>query len=325
MAEHLWKSPLADKMQEYIRIKKIAGYRFEVERRWLERYDEYCSANGLDAEKSLLKEVVEEFIYGVDYEKSTTRYNKEKVLSGFAKHLCDSGVAAYVCVRKSCPKRNTKPPYIYTEKELGDFFRAVDHYPSHPLTNRHLVDPLLFRMMYGCGLRLGEALLLKLGDVDIKQGTLFIRQAKNNKDRLIPMAESLTRRCGDFARKMHSFHTGAVVFFTSPQGGACDKSTIYRRFREYLWAAGIAHSGHGPRIHDFRHAYCVHCMKRWVLAGKDLMTLLPYLSAYMGHSDFRGTEYYLRLTADLYPEIIGRTEAVLGHLIPDGVSYEQDE
>ena len=66
-------------------------------------------------------------------------------------------------------------------------------------------------------------------------------------------------------------------------------------------------------------------MKRWVLAGKDLMPLLPYLSAYMGHSDFKGTEYYLRLTADLYPEIIGRTEAVLGHLIPDGVSYEQDE
>ena len=56
------------------------------------------------------------------------------------------------------------------KKELRDFFRAVDHYPSHPLTNRHLVDPLLFRMMYGCGLRLGEALLLKLGDVDIEQG-----------------------------------------------------------------------------------------------------------------------------------------------------------
>jgi len=77
-------------------------------------------------------------------------------------------------------------------------------------------------------------------------------------------------------------------------------------------------------------------MKRWVLSGKDLMNLLPYLSAYMGHSDFRGTEYYLRLTADLYPELIRltadlypelirRTEAVLGRLIPEGALYEEDE
>jgi hypothetical protein len=66
-------------------------------------------------------------------------------------------------------------------------------------------------------------------------------------------------------------------------------------------------------------------MKRWVFSGKNLMNLLPYLSAYMGHSDFRGTEYYLRLTADLYPEIIKRTEAVLGRLIPDGGLYEKNE
>ena len=325
MAEYFWKSLLADKMQEYINLKKITGFKFEIERRWIERYDDYCFANGYDVKRSMCKEIIEDFIYGVDYEKNSTRYNKEKVLSGFAEYLCNNGVDAYVCIRKSMPKSKPGPPYIYSEIELANFFHTIDCYPPHPLTNRHQVDPLLFRMVYGCGLRLSEVLALKISDVDLVQGTLFILQAKNNKDRLIPMAESLRKKCVDYTKKMHPFNIDNASFFPSPLGGKCDQSTIYRRFREYLWATGIHHSGHGPRIHDFRHTYCVHCMKRWVLTGKDLMNLLPYLSVYMGHSDFRGTEYYLRLTADLYPEIIRRTEAVLGRLIPDGAFYEEDE
>jgi hypothetical protein len=45
----------------------------------------------------------------------------------------------------------------------------------------------------------------------------------------------------------------------------------------------------------------------------------------MGHADFRGTQYYLRLTADLYPEIITKSEAVLGHIFPEGGCHEEDE
>ncbi len=67
-----------------------------------------------------------------------------------------------------------------------------------------------------------------------------------------------------------------------------------------------------------RHNYAVKCLKKWVLAGEELTNLLPYLAAYMGHSDFRGTQYYLRLTADLYPDIVSRLEAGFGHVIPEG-------
>lgn len=51
--------------------------------------------------------------------------------------------------------------------------------------------------------------------------------------------------------------------------------------------------------------------------------MLPYLSAYMGHSDFRGTQYYLRLTADLYPHIISREETDFGYVIPEGVFTDE--
>jgi hypothetical protein len=62
-----------------------------------------------------------------------------------------------------------------------------------------------------------------------------------------------------------------------------------------------------------------------VLSGGELTTLMPYLAAYMGHADFRGTQYYLRLTSDLYPDIIRRTEAEFGFVIPEGGNCDERE
>ena len=79
-------------------------------------------------------------------------------------------------------------------------------------------------------------------------------------------------------------------------------------FLKFLRLAGIPHPQGGPRVHSFRHTFCVHRLKIWVLDKKDITALFPYLCAYMGHKDTRCTEYYLRLTADLYPDIIHKTE-----------------
>jgi integrase len=94
---------------------------------------------------------------------------------------------------------------------------------------------------------------------------------------------------------------------------------IYGNFRRFLRNAGISHGGRrNPiRIHDLRHTFAVHCLKRWVEEGRDLNTCYPYLRAYMGHTLFRYTAYYLRLTADLYPSISVKLEESYPHLIPE--------
>ena len=322
--KYSWKSGLADQMQMFLKLKRMSGFTYEREGRLMEMFDQYCCETGFSGQ-ALTRELVNGFCYGIDYEKDTTRYNKEKLLSSFAEYLCRNGCESYICPKISAPRKKAFEPYIFSEAELNRFFQAVDEYPPHPLSNRQLVDPLMFRMIYGCGLRISEALNLKLENVDTVEGTITILQAKNNKDRRIPMATSLIKRSREYREEMHRLSSNDTYYFTSPLGNRLDKSTAYRRFREYLWDASIPHSGHGPRIHDLRHAYCVHCLKRWVLAGKDLTNLLPYLSAYLGHSDFRGTQYYLRLTADLYPDMIQKTEAVLGYLIPERSSHEENE
>lgn len=324
MINYEWKTSPGKKMQEFLNLKRVTGFKYERPERLLQRFDEYCFLNGY-TDDHLSREAAEGFCYGIYYEKSATRYGKELILNSFARYLRDCGYDAYICFKKSMPKKNPLPPYIYTEEELNHFFHAIDQYPANPLSNRELVDPLMFRMVYGCGLRISEAFSIKLRDVNLSEGALKILQAKNNKDRIIPMAGSLKSRSIEYVKRVHLFLDENAYFFPSPLGGKLDRSTVYRRFREYLWAAGIPHTGHGPRIHDLRHAYCVHCLKKWVLSGKDLQNLLPYLSVYLGHADFRGTQYYLRLTADLYPDIIIKSEAALGYVFPEGGAYEENK
>lgn len=324
MINYIWKSTLADQMQEYLVLKRMTGFKYKGQGRMMEVFDQYCYDTGFNGDR-LNIELVDGFCYGISYEKASTRYEKEKLLSGLAEYLCTMGFPSYICPKKSSPKINQYTPYIFSENELSKLFQAADEYPSHPLSNRHIVDSIMFRLIYGCGLRLSEALNLKFKDVDVTEGTLTILQSKNNKDRKIPMAESMINRCKKYNKEMHPFNEPDIYYFKSSHNRRLDGSTAYRRFREYLWHAGIPHSGHGPRIHDLRHVYCIHCLKRWVLAGKDLTNLFPYLSAYLGHADFRGTQYYLRLTADLYPEILIKTEAALGYIIPERRDHEKSK
>ena len=320
-----WKSDIAELLQCYLSQKQMTGFKFEKQCRELQRFDDYYYRNGYLGVK-LTKSMADRFIYGITYEKQSTHYKKEILLNSFAEFLTRQGYTVYVPPIKSAPvKPCSHIPYIFSKEELRRFFIAIDKYPPNNQTNRNSVDPVLFRLLYGSGLRLSEALNLQLKDIDLKTGTITILHAKNNRDRLVPIAESLIERFQKLLSKLHTFSGRSTYFFISPTGGRLDKSTVYCRFRDYLLMADISHTQYGPRIHDLRHSYCVYCLKKWVLSGEELTNLMPYLAAYLGHADFRGTQYYLRLTADLYPDIIQKTEAAFGYLIPEEAIYEENK
>jgi integrase/recombinase XerD len=320
-AEYQWKSSLSPYMKAYLDEMHIIGFKFKNQERFLRQFDEFCYKNNYEG-STMDRGLVELFCQGMDYEKEGTRRARILLMRRLAEFMLKMGYEAYIHPQEppSC-KRSSYQPYIYTEQELKEIFTQIDKCKVIISSDRHIVDPLLFRMLYGCGLRISEALGLKLCDVDLKEGTLRILHAKNDKNRLVPMASSLVKRCREYTETVHKLSTGDAYYFQNRYGGPYDKSTIYCRFRRYLWRAGISHSGKGPRVHDLRHTQAVHCLKRWVLSGRELTNLLPYLAAYLGHTDFRGTQYYLRLTADLYPEIVKRFETVFGYLIPEKSNY----
>ena len=188
--------------------------------------------------------------------------------------------------------------------------------------------PLLFRLLYGCGLRISEALNLRFQDVDLHTGVLTIINGKFNKDRLVPLSPENIHRCCDYVKEVHLFSDRNDYFFPAPNGRAVTKGNVYKNFRRFLWQARISHGGwgKGPRLHDIRHTFAVHCLRQWVLQGKDLAAYLPILKTYLGHDSFSDTSHYLRLTAELYPDITAKVEHAFGHVIPliGGDDHETD-
>ena len=80
-------------------------------------------------------------------------------------------------------------------------------------------------------------------------------------------------------------------------------------------------TGNPARVHDFRHGYAVHRLNQWVKEGHDLNALYPYLSEYMGHSNYADTDYYLSLVEEFYPEMEQRLSSVNDDILPEAVSY----
>jgi len=323
--KHLFLSVIAVPIECYIEEKRAVGYRFQKGADMLKRFDSFVHSSCI-TEVALTKQLIMEWTARKPNETVSTQCGRISLLRGLAEYMNRIGYSAYVYPKAMVSvDRYTYMPYIFSGDEIRRIFEVCDHYPKNDCTpNRHLVLPLLLRMLYGCGLRISEAMNLTQQDVDLNKGALYIHNTKFNKERIIPMADSLTERCREYCKTIDIGKMGNPFFFPSPFGGHYSEGTIYCLFREVLRQAQISHLGRGkgPRIHDMRHVFAVNCLKKWVLDGKDLNNCLPYLSAYLGHEDMRGSQRYLRLTADLYPDITSKVEKYCSYIIPEVEPYE---
>jgi integrase/recombinase XerD len=206
---------------------------------------------------------------------------------------------------------------VLTDDEVRRLFTAIDSQPMSCHSNKALVGPVLFRVLYGTGLRVSEALNLTLPDVDTGAGTLRIRDSENGQGRTVPVTGRLAATLDAYITAAYPAPgTSDYVFYAAAAGRPVNQATVYVRFRGYLADAGIPHFTGGPHPHSLRHGFAVANLRRWAAQGADLAAMLPYLACYMGHADLRGTQYYLRLTADAYPEVMARAQIRFGYVIP---------
>ena len=172
---------------------------------------------------------------------------------------------------------------------------------------------------YGCGLRISEVVALKLKDVDLHHGIITIHGSKLNKDRLVPLSPSLVKYLKSYFSKLHAISTPEDYFFMKRDKTAIASNTVYKNFRKILWRSGITHGGkgRGPRLHDFRHTFAVHSLNQMVRKKVELYCALPILSTYLGHASIEATEKYLRLTAEVYPEILKKISRLCAYIFPE--------
>lgn len=318
MSEIIYEGPFKNYLQGHVELKKAVGYKYDIDARHLKRFDRYTMEKYPDATE-LTKEIVLDWCSKKTYETQANLCSRASVIRQFGKYLDSIGIKTYIIPKGYFPKREQYVPYIYTIDELKGFFTETEKCKyCYECPHRHLIMPVFFRMIYMCGLRVSEARLLKVADVDLENGVLTINQSKKDNSRLVPMSASLTERCRLYSTRVHPYPNEQDYFFPAFDGKAMTVGNVYKNFRKFLWQAGISHGGRGrgPRIHDFRHTYAVHCLKKWAEQEKDLTVYLSVLKTYLGHDSFEETAYYLRLTADVFPDITLKLETRYPEMIP---------
>ncbi len=238
--------------------------------------------------------------------KAGTKKGKLSKLRRFADYLSTLGIPAEL---PEMPRVNSDfKPYVFTYDEMRSIFEVADDLAiTKPSSSAAEQVPMLLRILYGCGLRLGEATSLKWDDVDLDSGIITIREAKFQKQRVVPMCDELTRILKLYkAAKYSDTREHGYVF--SDRNGKPRKGGYWTSFHSILCELGIKNAqtskdaGRGPCIHSLRHTFTMHSFLKAEAEGRDFMGSAPFLSAYLGHESLMHTDKYLKARYELYPE-----------------------
>ena len=162
--------------------------------------------------------------------------------------------------------------------------------------------------MYGCGLRVGETLILRMENVDFEGGILTLLYTKGNKQRLVPMHETLTMILKKYCMAMGIMgESDALLFPTAVKEASLSVRAAREMFNTILETAQITVKERekwqrGPCLHCLRHVFSFKSFIEAEKSGRLLDDSIPYLSIYLGHDSLKETEHYLKFSNELYPE-----------------------
>jgi len=320
----VFKSALADLLSGFLAEKRAAGYRYNAEARALSKIDDLLLREKATPDE-IPRQCLDLWLSKRPGEHPTSHQKRVTVMRQFARYLVRNDIPTYIPHDGYAPAKSSGfVPRIFTFAEIRSFLNEVDRLEPFRVSRfplRHLVMPELFRVLYACGLRLGEARKLRVEDVDLDEGILNIRNTKFGKHRLVPLAPGLAQRLRRYRERV-GVRQNDAYFFAAPDGGPYDPKTLYHFFRNTLSKIGMVHGGrgYGPRIHDLRHSFSVHRLIQWYREGTDLTVKVPILATYLGHRDIASTQKYLHLVPELFPEVTKSLERSVGHVIPGGTT-----
>lgn len=313
-------TPFSVIIEDFLDFKRCENYKYKSEEETLWSFNNFLDKYSLK-EPILSQSLISEWCSQRFNESRKSMSNRVAAIRQFMIYLSNRGYDVYIPDTIRNASNKTFIPYIFSNDEIERIFLAVDNLKPGRQSNSDIVYPILFRVLYGCGLRITEALELKIEDVDIEKGILVIKHAKFDKKRIVPMSESLTMVCRKYYEKYLVNIEKTEFFFRSKYGGRRSRNAVSEMFRKILWKSGIPYLGKakGPRLHCLRHTFCCHSIKHMSEQGIDLYCALPVLSTYVGHSSIQATEKYIRLTKEIYPSIETKISSLTGTIYPEVV------
>ena len=196
MNKEIYNSIFQKEIHDLIELKRTLGFSYESEAGSLRRIDTFLCENNL-FEKCITKELCELWCRKRTYETVTNQASRISIMRVFCRYLNDIGIPAYIPPKGITQKRIRYDAHIYTDEELQSFFDAVDKSQSVPDSCPYRADvmPVFFRILYSSGMRVSELRLARIRDINLEEGYINVHEAKNHKERLVPIHPSLTAKC----------------------------------------------------------------------------------------------------------------------------------
>lgn len=288
------QNKLMDAFNDYMAFRKGAGYSTSDYESQLIPFINYCNDNYPES-----KTITQEMVDGWIEKKAAVLCAKSQsslvsMLRQFSRFLCFLGMDAFIPDDEYNVHYTRYYPHLFTDTELEQLFDCFDSWkpnPHRPKIRAELVNPVLFRMLYCCGMRPAEPLRLLYHDVNLENGDIYIRETKNKKERHIIMSEDMRKLCTKYNDIINDDDRN---WFFEHDGGPYSIYWLGDQFRRCWKQLGVS-SSVSPRPYDLRHAFATRNLMRWVDEKRDIMVLIPFLSAYMGHVRISQTLYYVHL------------------------------
>jgi integrase len=304
-------SALADQVAEYLALRRSLGFALKREEQLLGQFVAYLEAAGAENVRSELAIAWAQLPAMASPNHWAKRLG---VVRRFAVYLRTIEETTEVPPPGIFPTTRRRPtPCLFSERDVERVLEAARALAS-PL--RAATHEALFGLLAVSGMRIGEALGLARGDVDLDAGVITIRHAKFDRTRLVPLHESSTAALRTYAAERDRLCPGprADVFFCSSAGTALHRSGIDKTFREITTALGLRTATVRPRVHDLRHGFAVRTLVNWQRSEVSVDSHLATLSGYLGHVAPSDTYWYLSAVPELMELAASRLEVRFGSL-----------
>ena len=301
----VFKSILWDEIASFLDIVKLSVVDHKAYRRTLIDFDSFLHAENL-TEKRLDAIQISRWLDGFDVH-ILTKKSKLSHIRRFSVFLATHGIPSSL---PEMPRGGSDfTPYVFTQDEMVQIFEIADDFIlTNPKSRVAIEFPMLLRLLYGCGLRLGEALQVTWGDVDLKDGVITIKAAKNQKQRIVPMDGELTRILRMYRALPYIEGDDQGLLFRQANGQPRPNNTFWDIFNRILCELGIKNAqtakyrARGPCLHSLRHTFTMQSFLKADEEGKSFMETVPFLSTYLGHSGLMQTDVYLKARHELYTQ-----------------------
>ena len=299
---HGFRSHLAADLHSFLEFKRALGFSYQHQEFTLRRFDRFLAENAPRKGAVPLEALVRRWLAEqADGRKRKTAVCTHAIIRQFLLFRRRTDPTAFVPDRDLVPRSSKTGfvPYIFSDTEIRTVLEAALRLPGPPFHGRTI--RLLILVLYCTGLRFGEAVRLKVRDVDLGRRVFDVRESKG-RSRLVPFHADLARELRTYRRERQLIALPSTeTFFVHLSGRGLRVPKASGFIRALLREIGLkpARGRVGPRPYDFRATFAVHRLTRWHARRADLAAKLPLLSAYMGHVGLLGTEVYLRSTPEL--------------------------